>query len=311
MLRLERRADQDFIRSLDELPDVRRFIGKIGPTDDYKHFGIICLGNVLAGIVGVAPSQALEGGNLELVCVVHPDHEGRGIASRACKAALDDYGRPDPPARMLSSEPRTSRRCRRGSPRVAQRLPSSAVKAPASATRSIRWWRPPAPDTAWPPDTWPDAPSRTRTAGWDRAGLPCEPGPWLLPRSPAPASPAGAPYVAGAAPRAPPSSGRPLCVPRPGPPASPSCGSSPQPEWVDLNRSLTLARQVYSYPGLKDREVWADGASTNIPWQFYFLYLQLADATSRLGGSEELVDELLDEAERFAVTALGGSRGAR
>lgn len=82
-------------------------------------------------------------------------------------------------------------------------------------------------------------------------------------------------------------------------------------EWIDLDRSLTLAREVFSYRGLRDREVWADGASTNIPWQFYFLYLQLADATSQVGGSEELVDELRDEAERFAVTALGGSRGAR
>ena len=82
-------------------------------------------------------------------------------------------------------------------------------------------------------------------------------------------------------------------------------------EWIDLDRSLTLAREVFSYRGLRDREVWADGASTNIPWQFYFLYLQLADATSQVEGSEELVDELRDEAEPFAVTALGGSRGAR
>ncbi len=82
-------------------------------------------------------------------------------------------------------------------------------------------------------------------------------------------------------------------------------------EWIDLERSLRLAREVYSYRGLKDREVWADGASTNIPWQFYFLYLQLADAVAQAGGSEESVNELRDEAERFAVTALGGSRGAR
>ncbi len=63
--------------------------------------------------------------------------------------------------------------------------------------------------------------------------------------------------------------------------------------WIDVARSLTLARDVYSYRGLKDREVWPDMPSTGIPLQFYFLFLKLADAHAQLGGRDEMVAELL------------------
>ena len=88
-------------------------------------------------------------------------------------------------------------------------------------------------------------------------------------------------------------------------------------EWLDLDRSRTLASDVFMYRGLRDREIWADRATLNIPWHFYYLYLQLADAVSltreaeELSESEEvLIEGFLDEADRFLLTAEGGSRAA-
>ena len=79
-------------------------------------------------------------------------------------------------------------------------------------------------------------------------------------------------------------------------------------DWVDLDRSLRLAEEVFLYRGLRDREIWADRATLNIPLHFYFLYVQMADAAIRLEREEALVDSLLDEAQRFLLTAQGGTR---
>ena len=88
-------------------------------------------------------------------------------------------------------------------------------------------------------------------------------------------------------------------------------------EWLDFDKSVALASEVFMYRGLRDREIWADRATLNIPWHFYFLYLQLADAVSltreaeELSGAEEaLIEEFLDEADRFLLTAQGGSEAA-
>lgn len=82
-------------------------------------------------------------------------------------------------------------------------------------------------------------------------------------------------------------------------------------EWVDLGRSLELAREVFRYRGLENRRVWADMASANIPAQLYLLHMQLADAAAQAGESQETVDALVRRAEGFAITALGGSRAMR
>ena len=81
--------------------------------------------------------------------------------------------------------------------------------------------------------------------------------------------------------------------------------------WIDVERSATLTRDVYSYRGLKDRAIWPDMPSANIPLQFQILFLQLADALAQLGGDDETVAGFLAEADSFAVTAAGGSRRAR
>jgi hypothetical protein len=79
--------------------------------------------------------------------------------------------------------------------------------------------------------------------------------------------------------------------------------------WIDLEVSRTLAEGVFTYRGLEDRDIWADRATLNIPWHFYFLFMQLADAVAYMGENEDTVREYLDRADRFMITARGGHRG--
>ena len=59
---------------------------------------------------------------------------------------------------------------------------------------------------------------------------------------------------------------------------------------------------------MKDRWIWTDRSTLNIPWYFYLTSLQLADVVSRWeGGTEDQVLSLRDQAEAFYVTAQGGS----
>ena len=81
--------------------------------------------------------------------------------------------------------------------------------------------------------------------------------------------------------------------------------------WIDVERSATLTGEVYSYRGLKDRAIWPDLPSANIPLQFQILFLQLADALAQLGGEDETAAGFLAEADSFGITAAGGSRRAR
>jgi hypothetical protein len=78
-------------------------------------------------------------------------------------------------------------------------------------------------------------------------------------------------------------------------------------EWVHADTSLTLAREVFQYRGFKDREIWADRSTLNIPWHFYFLFFQLTEVADAIGVDDEVVWELGEMAERFLVTAQGGT----
>ena len=81
-------------------------------------------------------------------------------------------------------------------------------------------------------------------------------------------------------------------------------------ERFDVARSLALYDQVYSYRGLRDRSLWTDRSTLNIPWQYYALALQLADAVERSAGSPEVAERLRLDAANFQITAEGGSRGS-
>jgi len=78
-------------------------------------------------------------------------------------------------------------------------------------------------------------------------------------------------------------------------------------EWVDFERTLHLADEVFTYRGLEDRAVWADRATLNIPWHFLYLHAQLADGAIRVRGDRPLAERLMARADRFGVTATGGS----
>lgn len=80
-------------------------------------------------------------------------------------------------------------------------------------------------------------------------------------------------------------------------------------EWVDLDLSLRLSSEVHQYRGLRNREIWPDRSTLNIPFQMTYMYLQLADAARLLGRDEALYNRLVQDSDDFLVTARGGTRG--
>ena len=79
-------------------------------------------------------------------------------------------------------------------------------------------------------------------------------------------------------------------------------------EWFDVNRSISLVRDVYQYRGIRDREIWQDRSTINIALQYQFLFAQLADAAAIAGLPAEEVSELAEDASSLRITALGGRR---
>jgi hypothetical protein len=80
-------------------------------------------------------------------------------------------------------------------------------------------------------------------------------------------------------------------------------------EWFDLERSLQLYRDVYMYRGFRDRLIWQDRSTLNIPWQYYALAAQLSDVAGLAGKPAELVADLQADAVEFQVLAEGGVLG--
>jgi hypothetical protein len=80
-------------------------------------------------------------------------------------------------------------------------------------------------------------------------------------------------------------------------------------ERYDLERSLRLYDEVYGFRSLRERDVWADRSTLNIPWYYYALALQLSDVARLAGMPAELVQRLEADAASFSVTAQGGRRG--
>jgi hypothetical protein len=79
--------------------------------------------------------------------------------------------------------------------------------------------------------------------------------------------------------------------------------------WFDLERSLELYENVYQFRGLRDRPIWQDRSTLNIPWQYFAMTLQLADA-ARVGGRDAgLVRRLQEDSVNFQIVAQGGARG--
>ena len=79
--------------------------------------------------------------------------------------------------------------------------------------------------------------------------------------------------------------------------------------WFDLDRSLELYENVYEYRGIRDRAIWQDRSTLNIPWQYFAMALQLADAAKVAGRDAELVRRLEEDSLKFQIVAQGGARG--
>jgi hypothetical protein len=77
--------------------------------------------------------------------------------------------------------------------------------------------------------------------------------------------------------------------------------------WFDLERSLRLYDGVYLYRGIRDRVLWPDASTLNIPLQYYALALLLADAAEVAGGEPDAISRLRDDAAAFRVVADGGT----
>jgi len=76
--------------------------------------------------------------------------------------------------------------------------------------------------------------------------------------------------------------------------------------WFDLQRSLRLYDEVYSYRGLKGRPIWQDRAAANIPMQYYAMAVLLADAVDATGTDADIADRLRNDAAGFQMVAEGG-----
>lgn len=76
--------------------------------------------------------------------------------------------------------------------------------------------------------------------------------------------------------------------------------------WFDLGRSLRLYDDVYLYRGIRERPIWQDRATLNIPMQYYAMALLLADAVETSGAGAEIASRLRDDAVGFQMVAEGG-----
>ena len=79
-------------------------------------------------------------------------------------------------------------------------------------------------------------------------------------------------------------------------------------EVFDLERTLALVNDVYTYRGLRDRKIWQDRSTVSIPLQYQILFTQLADVAELAGREPEEVDGFLRDADDFRVSVLGGTR---
>lgn len=81
----------ELLAALNARSEVQCFLGGVGwpPEREGSNLLAIFENEGAVGLVGIVSSDALEGLDVELVCAVLADAEGRGIATGACLWALD------------------------------------------------------------------------------------------------------------------------------------------------------------------------------------------------------------------------------
>ena len=80
-------------------------------------------------------------------------------------------------------------------------------------------------------------------------------------------------------------------------------------DWFDLERSLRLYSEVYSYRGIRGRQIWQDRSTLDIPMQYYAMAILLSDAAAAGGAEPGVVARLRSDAVDFQIVSQGGERG--
>ncbi len=80
-------------------------------------------------------------------------------------------------------------------------------------------------------------------------------------------------------------------------------------DWFDLEQSLKLYDEVYSYRDIRGRPIWPDRSTLNIPQQYYAMAILLADAATVAGADRDLILRLQRDAADFQIVGQGGARG--
>ena len=79
-------------------------------------------------------------------------------------------------------------------------------------------------------------------------------------------------------------------------------------EWVDLERTRRLSRDVMMARGLRYREIWADQSTQNIPYYYFHVSRVLFELGSSAGLPAEELARYRADLEAFRVTMRGGYR---
>ena len=82
-------ADSELLAALQQHDDVWEFVGQL-PEDqgDQGRLFAVVDGDVAVGVGGLVRSLALEGKDLEVLCVMRSEAQRRGLAKRACELIL-------------------------------------------------------------------------------------------------------------------------------------------------------------------------------------------------------------------------------
>jgi hypothetical protein len=80
-------------------------------------------------------------------------------------------------------------------------------------------------------------------------------------------------------------------------------------DWFHMPSSLALYQEVYRFRSLRDRAIWPDRSTLNIPWYYYVMAVQLSDVSRNAGLDPETVSRFQQDALAFEVVANGGARG--
>lgn len=84
-------SDASLLRALQQQDDVWEFVGQLpegqGGGDKSRLFAVV-EGQLAVGVGGLVQSHALEGKDLEILCVLRSEAQRRGLAKRACELIL-------------------------------------------------------------------------------------------------------------------------------------------------------------------------------------------------------------------------------